>query len=233
MTRSESYSLLLDYAPDEAKRFFRDAHKFCASHHQSGLNYIACNSMLRPADITPEKFFSEYVWCIMASGFNARVVYDKFQEIRRVLKGFDLSSVNPTYIPRSGMRVIANKAKWDAVASCVRLLKSTQWDEFRSTYMTSVDAMEKLPRIGPVVKYHLARNLGFDVVKPDLHLQRVADRFKAASPDGFCRSIQLSVDEAGLLTLGQIDYCVWCFLSHAGKVRTCCFREDPETLSLR
>lgn len=33
-----------------------------------------------------------------------------------------------------------------------------------------------LPHIGNITKYHLAKNLGVDVAKPDRHLQRIADR---------------------------------------------------------
>lgn len=33
-----------------------------------------------------------------------------------------------------------------------------------------------LPWIGPITKYHLAKNLGADFAKPDVHLNRLADR---------------------------------------------------------
>jgi hypothetical protein len=33
-----------------------------------------------------------------------------------------------------------------------------------------------LPWIGGITKYHLAKNFGVDVAKPDVHLQRLADR---------------------------------------------------------
>jgi hypothetical protein len=32
-----------------------------------------------------------------------------------------------------------------------------------------------MPWIGPTTKYHLAKNFGVDVAKPDVHLQRLAD----------------------------------------------------------
>lgn len=35
---------------------------------------------------------------------------------------------------------------------------------------------ESLPHIGPITKYHLAKNFGAQVAKPDVHLQRLADR---------------------------------------------------------
>jgi len=231
--KSEPFHLLETYGDGESKRFFRNALEFVRVHHPTVLAQIAPCPAVSPKDVTKKKFFSEYVWCVMASGFNAGVVYKKFPDIQKVLKGFEPDAVSCPHAVRSGMKLIANRAKWDAIASCIRLISRTPWDEFKAKYLSSVDALEQLPRIGPVVKYHLARNLGYDVVKPDLHLQRVAAHFKAGSPEGFCRSMQLTVEKAQVLSLGQIDYVLWCFLSHAGKVRPCCFQSDPETLSLR
>ena len=37
-----------------------------------------------------------------------------------------------------------------------------------------VDDFEALPWIGPVTKHHLAKNLGHDTAKPDVHLERLA-----------------------------------------------------------
>ena len=36
--------------------------------------------------------------------------------------------------------------------------------------------LQGLPWIGGITKYHLAKNLGIDCAKPDVHLQRLADR---------------------------------------------------------
>lgn len=46
-------------------------------------------------------------------------------------------------------------------------------------YCASTDRLpylESLPWIGGITKYHLAKNFGMDVAKPDVHLQRLADR---------------------------------------------------------
>ena len=39
-----------------------------------------------------------------------------------------------------------------------------------------VALLSELPWIGPVTKYHLAKNLGADTAKPDVHLERLARR---------------------------------------------------------
>lgn len=56
------------------------------------------------------------------------------------------------------------------------------WDrrvELLVGYLAADDKVafcETLPWIGEITKYHLAKNFGADVAKPDVHLQRLADR---------------------------------------------------------
>lgn len=51
-------------------------------------------------------------------------------------------------------------------------------EELFAAYTAAADKLafcESLPWIGPITKYHLAKNFGADVAKPDVHLQRLAD----------------------------------------------------------
>ncbi len=44
-----------------------------------------------------------------------------------------------------------------------------------------LEYLEKLPWIGPVTRYHLAKNLGADEAKPDVHMERLARRDKTST----------------------------------------------------
>lgn len=51
--------------------------------------------------------------------------------------------------------------------------------ELFAAYLAASDKLEfcgSLPWVGPVTKYHLAKDLGLDVAKPDVHLARLAER---------------------------------------------------------
>jgi hypothetical protein len=41
---------------------------------------------------------------------------------------------------------------------------------------SKLEFLQSLPWIGPVTRYHLAKNLGADVAKPDVHMERLARR---------------------------------------------------------
>lgn len=51
-------------------------------------------------------------------------------------------------------------------------------EQLLADYMAADDKVafcETLPWIGPITKYHLAKNFGAQVAKPDVHLQRLSD----------------------------------------------------------
>lgn len=52
-------------------------------------------------------------------------------------------------------------------------------DRLLAEYLAADDKVaycRSIPWIGDITKYHLAKNFGADVAKPDVHLQRLADR---------------------------------------------------------
>lgn len=61
-----------------------------------------------------------------------------------------------------------------------------------------------LPWIGEITKYHLAKNFGAQVAKPDVHLQRIADR-EGTTPQAVCERL---AKETGL-KVPTIDTILW------------------------
>lgn len=61
-----------------------------------------------------------------------------------------------------------------------------------------------LPWIGPITKYHLAKNFGVDVAKPDVHLQRLADRDGSTTQE-LCARLAA---ETGL-RIATVDTILW------------------------
>lgn len=74
-------------------------------------------------------------------------------------------------------------------------------------YLVSDDKLgfcRSLPWIGDITKYHLAKNLGFDVAKPDVHLQRLADR-EGCSVQSLCERLAA---ETGM-RVATVDTLLW------------------------
>lgn len=62
----------------------------------------------------------------------------------------------------------------------------------------------ELPWIGNITKYHLAKNFGVDVAKPDVHLQRLAER-DGSTPQALCARLAA---ETGL-RVATVDTILW------------------------
>jgi hypothetical protein len=74
-------------------------------------------------------------------------------------------------------------------------------------YLVAPDKLafcEGLPWIGGITKYHLAKNFGADVAKPDIHLQRLAD-WEGTDPQTLCQRL---ANESGYRA-ATVDLILW------------------------
>lgn len=136
---------------------------------------------------TRGQFFHEYVWCVLNAGMKeqvARKIYNRFKE------KFDLSEIR-------------HEGKREAIKKGMKQYKTWFTEVLASD--NQIDYLESLPWIGPITKYHLARNIGIDCVKPDRHLMRLAEEFNFKTPLDLCIEIQNHVNER----LGVIDIILW------------------------
>lgn len=78
---------------------------------------------------------------------------------------------------------------------------------YLTEYLAAVDKLaylESLPWIGGITKYHLAKNFGLPYAKPDVHLQRLADR-EGVTAQALCERL---AGETGL-TVPAVDTVLW------------------------
>ena len=80
-------------------------------------------------------------------------------------------------------------------------------ERYFSDYLAAigkVDGLELLPWIGPVTKHHLAKNLGVDTAKPDVHLERLA-RGEGTTTQTLCRRMS----RASGYRVATVDTILW------------------------
>ena len=77
------------------------------------------------------------------------------------------------------------------------------FDQFATGHAT-LELVANLPWIGPVTKYHLAKNLGIDTAKPDIHLERLARR-DGTTPHKLCKRLARQTS----YRLATIDTILW------------------------
>lgn len=89
---------------------------------------------------------------------------------------------------------------------------------------------ESLPWIGQITKYHLAKNFGAQVAKPDVHLQRLADREKT-TPQKLCERL---ARESGY-KVATVDILLWraCAVGIISSLTGKITRDLPELVPAR
>lgn len=114
------------------------------------------------------------------------------------------------------MAFFAHRKKAEAVvAGAVKVARDRPMAD-RLANLSETEALEYLesfPFIGKVTRYHLARNVGFDVVKPDRHLVRLAQAYDCDSPDTLVSVISEQTGERK----GFIDYILWQWMAWGGQ----------------
>ncbi|EQB65179.1 MAG: hypothetical protein AMDU3_IPLC00003G0031 [Thermoplasmatales archaeon I-plasma] len=168
------------------------AYEYSSSTHPDELEWARKLSGVVP---TPDLFLGEYIWVVLASGFSAKAA----RSVERKLYGGD-GKLHPD--------AVKNRGKRNAVEMASR--EYIQWfNAFnsKSSDAEKLDYLETLPYIGPVTKYHLGKNLGMDVAKPDRHLQRLADRWGFRDVQQMCRVISLGSG----YSIAVVDQVLWRF----------------------
>jgi hypothetical protein len=148
-----------------------------------------CENIKPPAD--PDEFGSEVIFVICNSGMQNKVARGIYNRVMDALaSGHSASSV------------FKHKGKTAAI--------DLVWRD-RSTlleaYLCAADKLEfcqSLPWVGQITKYHLAKNFGADVAKPDVHLQRLAD-FHGTTAQELCAELATSTG----YRIATIDTLLW------------------------
>ncbi len=120
-----------------------------------------------PKKFSPDEFAEQVIYVILAGGFSQKTAKKIHQKIMNNL-------VNNTFNYNNLLTIFNNKNKIKAVCEV--------WNnrcDFCDSYYSLCDLdskisyLQKLPHIGKITANHLARNLGEDVVKYDIWIQRL------------------------------------------------------------
>jgi len=161
--------------------------------------------------LSEESFLREYAWVVLASGMRESVVRSKFPEVSTCFYGWESAeqiSNNADACVKAGLRVFRHKQKMRALTTTATLIANFGFCSFKKKLDSEpLGTLRGLSYIGPVTQYHLAKNLGIDVAKPDRHLVRIAHLFGYSSVQQFCRTVGHETDTK----VAVVDLVFWRF----------------------
>lgn len=120
-----------------------------------------------PKKLSPNEFAGQAIYVILAGGFSQKTAKKIHQKIMEYLflKGSDFDGL---------FAIFHNKNKINAVCK-IWNNRNSFCDDYYLKISTEerINFLSKLPHIGKITAHHLARNLGEDVVKYDIWIQRL------------------------------------------------------------
>lgn len=139
-----------------------------------------------------DQFAVEACWVILNSGMKEQVARGIWERVRPAL--LREGACHKELFGHAGKRAAINRI-WQ--------LRVDLFSEWRlKSPDKQLDYLETLPWIGPITKFHLARNLGMDVCKPDRHLVRIAGD---ETPEQLCQRLAKATGDR----IGQVDCVIW------------------------
>lgn len=160
-------------------------------------------------------FLREYAWVILNSGMSNKVIESKWQQLSAIFLQFSPQQVaeSSKAVRMAALVVFGNKKKIDSIITVAQNIDQEGFSSIKEKVKQNpLDYLFTLPFIGPVTKFHLARNLGFDYVKPDRHLVRLASEY-GMTPKKLCDIIHDKTKRR----LGTIDVVLWRYCEQKGQ----------------
>ena len=154
-------------------------------------------------------FLQEAAWVVLSSGLAERVVSKRFPLVSQAF--FDWHSAERIVSKReacrkNALRFFNSVPKIDAIIQiATHVHEKGFWSVHESIKQRGPAYLRQLPYMGPATSLHLAKNLGFQEVKPDRHLTRLAAALGYARPMSMCAEIAAIVGDK----LSVVDLIIW------------------------
>ena len=168
--------------------------------------------------ITESEFLQETAWVILNSGFRERTVRTIFPNIS--LAFFDWTSASLIAKKRQSCVEIAgyifkHSKKVNAIANAAVYVHENGISAVHEGLKENpIDFLSSFDFVGQVTAWHLAKNLGCDVAKPDRHLVRIASHFGYECVHSLCRDVSKEFDEK----TSVVDLIFWRFAASSGEL---------------
>ena len=198
-----------------AVRFFSNA---CSYVQNAGLlGEIAWQRKAIFTEFTEGELLREHAWVTLCSGFRESTVRRVFDRVS--LCFCDWESAEAIVLAgeiccSTATSAFANRRKMRGIFSTAKHIHDVGFGQFKQSVLANpIESLQALPFIGPITSWHLAKNLGLDVAKPDRHLARVSASLGFGSPDHFCRELAITTGEQAKV----IDLIVWRYIADNPK----------------
>lgn len=162
-------------------------------------------------------FLREHAYVVLCSGFRQSIVEKYWPDVARLFGDWRSQAyvvADADAIVTAARKHINYPQKWNGIVQAARTMKERGWRDVRDSIVADpLPELEGWPWIGPVTKYHLAKNLGLPLAKPDRHLLRLAAVAGYEDVQEFCGHIARATTDS----VPVVDVVLWRFATLAPR----------------
>ncbi len=172
---------------------------------------IAWQSNVRFEDLDESTFLKEFAWVVLSSGMKEQVVRNLFGRISDSFFNWKSAKFivdNEGYCFHEAIKYFNSKPKISAIINSARKINSLKFPQLKKMISKKpIETLQEFSYIGPVTVFHLAKNIGLPLAKPDRHLTRIANMEGYSDVQRFCCEIsEMSGDSVPV-----VDIVLWRF----------------------
>lgn len=161
--------------------------------------------------LSEKEFIQEAAWVILSAGMRETVIRKLFPSLSSAFLFWESAAciiADATSCKRRALAIFNHHGKIQAILSLCYKVHRYGFEAVKSKIVQQgVSYLKSFEFIGPVTCFHLAKNIGLDVVKHDRHLLRIAKAARISNPTDMCRIImELTGDR-----IGVVDLVLWRF----------------------
>jgi len=145
----------------------------------------------------------EAAWVIVNSGFRYAVARRLWPGLSEAFHQWDYTRIDEACIP-AALAILNHPGKVGAIVQLAAIIRAEGHERIVEA-AADPPKLTRLPWIGKVTCWHLAKVLGVDVVKPDVHLQRAAEAAGYPDPLALAKAVQDATGER----LTVVDSVLW------------------------
>jgi len=164
---------------------------------------------LRISTLRESDFLREAAWVVLSAGMREEVIRRKFPALSEAFCSW-LSAheivANATRCRQTASSVFNHPRKLDSIVDIARSVDRSGFEVLKDRIRSEgISFLRSLPYMGPATSYHLAKNIGLDVAKPDRHLLRMCAVAGYSDPEQMC----LAISQASGDRISIVDLVMW------------------------
>lgn len=170
-------------------------------------------------NLSETDFLREAAWVVVNSGFREAIArrcfnfvslaFGDWESARHIVKNRELCI-------ECALASFKNSRKIQAIADIAERVENDGFASLAQSIVNDpISTLIELPFIGPITVWHLAKNIGCDVAKPDRHMVRVAGAFGFSCVHEFCAEISKATGEK----ISVVDIVIWRYCTSLSSSR--------------